>query len=355
MLCLELPVLKGMLLLPLLLLASCNNSNDSLESLQRRGTDYANDGRLEEAIEVFSTILNRDPTNAPALCARGAIFGELGKYDEALRDLAAAIPNPVAFQNRAVVYSKMQRYEDAIADSMRLLSTQPESAGAYALMASCYAALSDFERAATNYKKVSEMEPENAMAFINYGGTLLKLEQYEKANQVLSQAIRLAPEDYSGWALRYKARGLAGDLEGAEDDRRMARKLNPKWGANTEPSHTGDEHYRAAAGKVFDIMVAEMDLNTTRKYANLLPNTTQEEQQEFAERLLGVLRSEEYRRDYCVILMEMFSAEECERLCELLSDPVLRKYQQRKVDLFTRMIPLAEKYEKYLGDDASVE
>ncbi len=220
---------RGMMLLPFLILASCNNSNDSVESLQRRGIEHVNDGRLEEAIGLFSAILARNPTNVDALCARGATYGELGKYDEALGDLGAALPNPVALQNRAFVYSKMQRYEDAIADSMQLLSTDAESAVAYAIMASCYSALSDFERAATNYKRVSEIEPENAMAFMNYGGMLVELEQYEEADRAFTQAILLKRNDYAGWALRYNARRLAGVIEGAEDDRRMARKLNPKW------------------------------------------------------------------------------------------------------------------------------
>lgn len=122
--------------------------------------------------------------------------------------------------------------------------------------------------------------------------------------------------------------------------------------ANRAPIHTEDDRHLVTSGKVFDIMMAEIDPQTVRKWANLLPNSSQDEQQAFAEQMMRVFRSEEFRRDYCAILMETFSAEECERLSVLLSDPVLRKFQQRKVEYMARMISLAE---KYLEDDSSVK
>lgn len=228
---------RGVIFLPLLFLAACSNSKNTVESLKNRGLDHVNNGRLQEGIETFSTILKQDPTNVFALCARGGTYGALGKYDEALRDLNAAIPNPVALKNRAVVYHKMRRYEDSLADSKQLLLTKPssaEQAGVYQLMAKCYSALNDFENAAANYKMVSELEPKNAMALLNYGGMLVELKQYAKADLVFTQAVLLKPDDYSGWALRFNERWLAGDIEGAESDRRMARKLNPQWGSDEE-------------------------------------------------------------------------------------------------------------------------
>jgi|GEM_PF-4220377 len=76
----------------------------------------------------------------------------------------------------------------------------------------------------------------------------------------------------------------------------------------------------------------------------LLPDSLEEERHAFAEQMLQVFRSQEYRQDYCALLMETFSAKECERLSEILSDPVLTKFQQRKVEYMTRMISMAEKY-----------
>jgi hypothetical protein len=121
--------------------------------------------------------------------------------------------------------------------------------------------------------------------------------------------------------------------------------------ANRESIQTEDERHLVASGKVFDIMMEEIDPQTFQKWTNLLPTSSQEEQQAFAEKMLRVFRSDEFRRDYCAILMEIFSAEECERLSVLLSDPVLRKFQQRKVEYMTRMFSLTV---KYLEDDSSV-
>ncbi len=62
---------RGIMLLPLLFLAACSTSSDSLESLKNRGLDHVNNGRLEEGIETFSIILKQDPTNIFA-CVLGA-------------------------------------------------------------------------------------------------------------------------------------------------------------------------------------------------------------------------------------------------------------------------------------------
>ena len=126
----------------------------------------------------------------------------------------------------------------------------------------------------------------------------------------------------------------------------------PGGGANQELSHTREERHLEASRNVVDIMLAEITPQTVREWAKLLPNSSADERQAFAEQMLRVFRSDEFRRDYSAILMETFTAEECERLSELLSDPVLKKFQERKAEYMARMISLAE---KYLEDDGSVK
>lgn len=118
----------------------------------------------------------------------------------------------------------------------------------------------------------------------------------------------------------------------------------PRVEADRELSRTREEHHFEASRKVVDIMLAQINLQTVREWAKLLPNSSADERQAFAEKMLRVFHSDEFRRDYSTILMETFTAEECERLSELLSDPVLKKFQQRKAEYMARMISLAEKY-----------
>lgn len=225
---------RGWLLLLIMVVASCRRSEDSTPALLSRGQEYANTGRTAEAIDSFSRVLRQDPSNTIALRSRGALYGDLGKYEEAFADLQLAIPDPVALYNRAYIYHVMKRHEEAIADSQRLLTLDPKTelaAQAHGIIAASYSSLSDFTNAAVHYRRVSELEPENAMAYINFGGMLVELGQYQEADKAFSKAILLKPKDYTGWALRFNARRLGGDLRGAEADRQMAQTLNPEWGA----------------------------------------------------------------------------------------------------------------------------
>jgi hypothetical protein len=125
---------------------------------------------------------------------------------------------------------------------------------------------------------------------------------------------------------------------------------------SNQQSIDANERHLTAAGKVFDVMMTEVGPNTRRFAVRLFPDSTHEEQEAFSRKMLGVFRSKEFRRDCCAVLMETFSAEECERLVEIYSDPVLKKYQQRKVEYLAQMLSIAEKYtEKAFADDSSVK
>lgn len=144
----------------------------------------------------------------------------------------------------------------------------------------------------------------------------------------------------------------ASSVDSTPKDRAADTSAADLPGNNRELSHTREEHHLEASRKLVDIMLAEINPQTVREWAKLLPNSSADERQAFAEQMLRVFRSDEFRRDYCAILMETFTEEECERLSELLSDPVLKKFQQRKAEYMARMISLAE---KYLEDDGSVK
>jgi hypothetical protein len=130
-------------------------------------------------------------------------------------------------------------------------------------------------------------------------------------------------------------------VDDAEGDAFVREAEKQQW-----PTHAEAEKHFSAAGEVYDVMLADIGPSTVHTWAvQLLPNATAEEQQEYADKLSRILRSDDFRRDYSKILMETLSEEECDRLAEILADAVVKKFQQRKVEYLIRLATLLENYQ----------
>ena len=88
------------------------------------GVDAQEDGRLEEAVTLYTEAIELDPELAQAYVSRSAAYGDLGRFEEALDDATKAIelePSDVnllagAYVNRAFDLAGLGRFEEAEAD-----------------------------------------------------------------------------------------------------------------------------------------------------------------------------------------------------------------------------------------------
>lgn len=168
---------------------------------------------------------------------RGEMWGRLGDGKESEADLSQAVildgKDPVTRRNRAVTRMKLEEWEPAIADFHAYLKLSPDAedaAGIHNDIGSAYLELGRDREALAELSLAISAEP-IPEAYLNRGKIFLRLSQLQKALDDFSTAVKLAPEEAAGWALRGQARLRLGDFSDAEKDLTEALHRSP---GNTE-------------------------------------------------------------------------------------------------------------------------
>ncbi|MGH3693910.1 MAG: tetratricopeptide repeat protein [Pseudonocardiaceae bacterium] len=167
---------------------------------------------------------------------RGVIYEKLDRYEEAVADFTRAIGlNPEyqwAFVNRGKTNLLMDRYEEAVTDFTRAISLGSTFEAVIASRGMAYQAMGRHEEALTDFIRVIELNPASEWAFFNRGMTYFLMDRYGEGLADLILAIKLNPK----YQLAIIMRGLAyqemGRYEEALVDLSLAIRLDPKdWWA----------------------------------------------------------------------------------------------------------------------------
>jgi tetratricopeptide (TPR) repeat protein len=184
---------------------------------------YFESGKYQEAAEAFEALIADNPTDGALRASYGGTLGALGRFDEALEQLARAVEleplNPEPYHNRALIYERRGDTEAAIAEyrnALRYSSDYAPSAEAlYRLTGSATASpsLTDSQRrAAVIAQKASEAA---------------KHGDYKTAMTRLDEAERLAPDFPLIYQYRSNVAFLMGDLPAARAALKRALELEP--------------------------------------------------------------------------------------------------------------------------------
>ena len=170
-----------------------------------RGAVYREQERWEEAARDYSKAIELEPGNAGAYSGRGDVYTQLGKLEEALQDYNKAIELKLddfgAYLRRGNAYYRLEQFAKALPDFSKAIELEPNDAGAYVGRGSAYTRLGQFEKAFQNYNKAIELEPGNAGAYLGRGDAYVQLGQLREALQDYNKALEFEP-DYSGAYLR---------------------------------------------------------------------------------------------------------------------------------------------------------
>ncbi|AHA27448.1 tetratricopeptide repeat protein [Candidatus Liberibacter americanus] len=190
--------------------------------------------RQDLDISSLSSVIRSHPRDPEGYNVRGVVYGEYGKFYEALQDFQKALHLDrlyyKAYVNRALVYYKMGNFPMALKDYNSALSINPNYSVAYIGRGDVYRtkyynnpikALEDF-----NYA-IKLKTPDSAKAF--YGRALVYqvLGKHEKAIDDFSKAMSLS----SLYADHYNGRGISylaiKDYNNAIEDFKIAISINP--------------------------------------------------------------------------------------------------------------------------------
>jgi len=145
------------------------------------GVELAHE-RWSEALALAKRALKGMPDYRPAYFAKGRALQGLGRHDEAKPLLAAG------------VNATVQWYPDELRPrfvSYMLTSSALAAEGSAANMRA------DYARAVELFEKLVKRKPEDADMLSNLGANLVELGRLERAEEVLKQALALAPQSFA--------------------------------------------------------------------------------------------------------------------------------------------------------------
>ncbi|MCU7828442.1 MAG: hypothetical protein KZQ85_05195 [Candidatus Thiodiazotropha sp. (ex Myrtea sp. 'scaly one' KF741663)] len=98
-----------------------------------------------------------------------------------------------------------------------------------------------------------------------------------------------------------------------------------------------------AAMQIYEVAIGDIGEAQAIQYAQILvPADSGPEQKKVADVVLEVMSSDEYKKEYSKIIANIFSEAECNRLAEILKDPILAKFRQNKAVYFQEIMSLAQ-------------
>ena len=190
-------------------------------------------GRFNEAEANYRKAIELKPDYADACSNLGNTLKELARFDEAEVSYRKAIelkPDYVeAHYNLGVILQELNRFDDAAANYKKAIELKPSYVEAHNNLGNALKELARFDEAAANYRKAIELKPDYVEAHYNLGVILYELDRFDEAEESLKKVIELKP-DYVG---AYYNLGIIlyelSKLDEAEANYRKAIELKPDY------------------------------------------------------------------------------------------------------------------------------
>ena len=144
-------------------------------------------GKFQVAVDMFSVLIDQDPSNAKI------------------------------YKNRGVAYMGLKYYESAINDLERAIELDPELEGVYSNLGAVWHYKKDYAKAIENYNIEISKRPDIHSTYFNRAISKTELHNYTGALEDLALAIDLKPDSY--WTLACK-----GDIHMKLNQVQMARE-----------------------------------------------------------------------------------------------------------------------------------
>lgn len=231
----------------------------------QRALELHRRGALDQAAEIYSQILERDPANFGALQFLGVLRGQQGRHMEAARLIESALKlqprdfgalgnygqtlmaagrfqdavdafgralaiRPDFFEalyNKATALLQLGRHAEAVSGFDKALALRPNMAQCHYNRGIALAGLGWLEEALAAYDRALDLDPKFAAAFDNRGNVLHRLGRLDQALTSYDQALALAPDSVR---VLYNRGAVLSDMERHVDalaDYEKAAVLDP--------------------------------------------------------------------------------------------------------------------------------
>lgn len=182
-------------------------------------------GRVEEAIELYRTVVSENPTHLKARHNLGVLYDELGRHELAVEQLEAARDlepeNVEVLTNLGSALAAAGRFDDSERELRRAQRLGPESVDVRAALGVLFFRRGLYPQAEAELRWVCEKDDAHLQAHIYRGEALNRLGRVEQAIDVLERVVQLQPDN----AKAYYTLGILFDRKHMKDEAaRMYRK-----------------------------------------------------------------------------------------------------------------------------------
>jgi tetratricopeptide (TPR) repeat protein len=204
----------------------------------------------QEALKLYSKVIELDENQADAYSMRGAVHYALQKYDEAARDARLGCAKGScafaawlrregkmsddvavranAFYDQAEKAFEQKKFTEAIALYTKAVETDKSHGNAFFRRGAAHRNIDQHEQAVDDLLSAIELNPNAANAYYLRGDSFSQLKRYRQAIRMFGYYIEQKPNEAGGYNARGWTYFLDGQHQRAIDDASQAIKLNPK-------------------------------------------------------------------------------------------------------------------------------
>lgn len=162
-----------------------------------RAISLVEKGRLDEAIEQFLRIIEKNPNYGPAYSNLGAAYYQKGQLDKAIETFKKAIElnlnDKAAHINLGNAYTDAGKYDEAIAEHKKVIELAPNDAEAFMNLGVAFSQKGDIEEGINQFKRAISLNPYHPPARKNLGYSYYKMKKWPEAIDELLFARDIDP------------------------------------------------------------------------------------------------------------------------------------------------------------------
>ncbi|MXZ75410.1 MAG: tetratricopeptide repeat protein [Gemmatimonadetes bacterium] len=201
--------------------------SDDVTAMMNRAEVLANKGKIEQAIQQYRRVLERQPGHATATGGLGRMFFRLGAQETALEHYNRALGNDPGhldtLVDRAELFVEMGQYEDARTDLLRVLEYDPYSYPACYMLGVLYITIGTYDAAIRVLSRALDVDRTKAEVHLQLGKAYCHVEKHTEAIEHFEALLRHDPRNEQA----YRYLGTIYDkIKQADKALEMYRKSN---------------------------------------------------------------------------------------------------------------------------------
>jgi tetratricopeptide (TPR) repeat protein/predicted RNA-binding Zn-ribbon protein involved in translation (DUF1610 family) len=191
----------------------------NIKALRDKGDALSNLDLLEEAVDIYNTVLDFNPKEVKTLQKKGRAQSRIGLYKEAQKSIDEALKHEkkdkLLWNDKAVLLTKMDEYDEAISCFNHALELDNKDENILTNKAFALYEAGRYDEALESFNSALDINATNIEALKGKGNSLIAKDEYESAIRCFDRVIDSMPEDIESWTRKAEAYMSLGRFEGA--------------------------------------------------------------------------------------------------------------------------------------------